>query len=36
MQARFGHDGLSDSEQAELASRRQFLRDDVYRKRSGN
>ena len=35
LQARFRRDGISDSEAAELATRRQLLREDVLRKRSG-
>ena len=36
IQSRFGHDGLSDSESAELITRRQLLREDVLRKRGGH
>ncbi|MCW3848327.1 hypothetical protein OF829_13865 [Sphingomonas sp. LB-2] len=36
LESRYGHGGLSDSEAAELATRRQLLREDVFRKRSGS
>jgi hypothetical protein len=36
LQSRFGRDGISDAEAAELATRRQLLLEDVLRKRSGH
>jgi len=36
LRSRFGRDGLSDSEAAELATRQQLLREDVLRKRGGH